>query len=117
MTEVRRPTDRFLRDERGLTLIELVVVVACLAIIAAIAVVLFQGLTQKSRLSADLGTVGAMRSAVAIYYAKTNGGLPANLDSVRSMVVPAPAFQCAGTLSYDSTNGKVSYAASLADCP
>ena len=51
-------------------------VVAIIAIIAAIGVAIFQDMTRKARLSADQDTVANLRSAVALYDAKTNGVLP-----------------------------------------
>ena len=80
---------RHLRSERGVTLVELMVVVAIIAIIAAIAVALFQDLQKKAKLAADQGSVGAMRSSVALYYGKNNGLFPTDL-TFSSDVAPCP---------------------------
>src|SRR2546422_2678082 len=77
---------RGLVDERGVTLVELMVVVAIIAIIAAIAVAVFQDLNRKARLGADSGTVASIRSAVALYYGKTNGLFPASLGSLSTLI-------------------------------
>jgi prepilin-type N-terminal cleavage/methylation domain-containing protein len=104
--------------ERGLTLIELMVVVAIIAILLAIALVLFQDAQRRARLAADQATLNAMRSAITIYYGKHNGNFPA---SPGIYVVPnPPVFQC--TLlaySYDTSTGLLTVTSSntAADCP
>jgi prepilin-type N-terminal cleavage/methylation domain-containing protein len=107
---------RHLRSERGVTLVELMVVVAIIAIIAAIAVTIFQDLQKKAKLGADQGSVGAMRSAVALYYGKTNGLFPASETNVENLTTPLPSWNCASP-TYDSTNGKVTYSGTIATCP
>jgi type IV pilus assembly protein PilA len=83
---------RRLRDQRGVTLVELMVVVAIIAIIAAIAITLYQDVQRKAKLAADEGVVAAMNSAIAIYYGKHNGNFPAVPGSY---VSPSPpSFQC-----------------------
>jgi len=91
--------------------------VAIIAIIAAIAVALFQDLNRKARLGADSGTVASIRSAVALYYGKTNGLFPASLASINTLITPAPVFQCTVTPAYDPANGKITFTATIADCP
>lgn len=107
---------RQLKSERGVTLVELMVVVAIIAIIAAIAVTIFQDLQKKAKLGADQGSVGAMRSAVALYYGKTNGLFPASEGNVENLTTPTPSWNC-GTPTYDNANGKVSYTATIGSCP
>jgi prepilin-type N-terminal cleavage/methylation domain-containing protein len=100
---------RRMGDPRGVTLIELMVVVAIIAIIAAIAITLYQDVQRKARLAADEGVVAAMNSAIAIYYGKNNGIFPA---SPGNFVTPSPPnFQCptAGfEYSYDASTGLIS---------
>ena len=107
---------RPLRGERGVTLVELMVVVAIIAIIAAIAVALFQDLQKKAKLSADQGSVGAMRSSVALYYGKNNGLFPTDLTAVSTLTTPVPVWSC-GTPTYVAGNGKITYTATIGDCP
>jgi prepilin-type N-terminal cleavage/methylation domain-containing protein len=98
---------RHLRSERGVTLIELMVVVAIIAIIAAIAITLYQDVQKKAKLAADQGTIAALRSAIAIYYGRHNGTFPAGGD-LNTLVVPSPNWQCAGNdYDYTATNGKL----------
>ena len=108
---------RQLRSQKGLTLVELMVVVAIIAIIAAVAITVFQDIQKKAKLAADQGNVAAMRSAVAIYYGKNNGIFPLNTAQVQTLVTPAPTWQCGTTPDYDAGNGKVSFTAVVSDCP
>ena len=108
---------RQLRSQRGLTLIELMVVIAIIAIIAAVAISVFQDIQKKAKLGADNGNVAAMRSAVAIYYGKHNGLFPTAETDVEALVTPAPIWQCNTTPDYDTGNGKVSFSAQVSDCP
>jgi prepilin-type N-terminal cleavage/methylation domain-containing protein len=114
----RRCRGRFtVRREDGLTLVELMIVVAIIAIIAAITITLYNDIVRKSKLAADYGTVAALRSAVAIYYGRTNGSFPPGLPEVLTLVTPTPAFQCSVTPSYSPANGKLEFTATLSDCP
>ena len=106
-----------LRSQKGLTLVELMVVVAIIAIIAAVAITVFQDIQKKAKLAADQGNVAAMRSAVAIYYGKNNGTFPQSLTKVETLVTPAPTWQCTGgTRVYDKNNGKLTFTATINNC-
>ena len=107
---------RRLRNQKGVTLVELMVVVAIIAIIAAIAVARFQDLQKKAKLAADQGSVGAMRSAVALYYGKNNGLFPSDTTAVMNLTTPVPVWNCA-TPVYDSGNGKITYSGTVSNCP
>lgn len=100
-----------------MTLVELMVVVTIIAVIAAIAVAIFQDMSRKSKFSADMDTVANLRSAVALYYGKTNGLFPADRASINTLITPNPVYQCAATPNYDASNGKVTYTGTLSDCP
>ena len=106
---------RQLKSERGVTLVELMVVVAIIAIIAAIAVTIFQDLQKKAKLGADQGSVGAMRSGVALYYGQTNGLFPGTRAAVNALTTPQPVWNCA-TPSYDTANGKIVYSGVISNC-
>ena len=107
---------RQLRSQKGLTLVELMVVVAIIAIIAAVAITVVQDIRKKAKLAADQGNVAAMRSAVAIYYGK-NGIFPADVGAVESLVTPAPTWQCGTQPTYTAADGKVDFTATVSDCP
>ncbi len=99
-----------LRNQRGVTLVELMVVVAIIAIIAAIAITLYQDVQKKARLAADQGTLAAIRSATAIYFGKNDGVFPTQA-MLSTLVQPSPpVMQCpGGTWAVDTTNGKITY--------
>jgi type IV pilus assembly protein PilA len=113
---------RQLRSQKGLTLVELMVVVAIIAIIAAVAITVFQDIQKKAKLAADQANVASMRSAVAIYYGKNNGIFP-TVGTLTGLVTPSltmakggDSFHCA-VPGYDKNNGNVTYAANVKDCP
>jgi len=70
--------------EKGFTLIELMIVVAILATLAAIAIPKFTLMIEKSREGATKGNLGAIRSAASLYYGNSNGLWPTTLDSTSS---------------------------------
>ena len=58
-----------LKSKKGFTLIELILVVVILGFIASMFLPRFVDLTSRSRVSASKGSLGAVRSAIAITYA------------------------------------------------
>ena len=63
----------------GFTLIELMIVVAIIGILAAIAIPKFAELIRKSNEGSAKGNLGAVRSALSIYYGDMEGLYPVNL--------------------------------------
>jgi prepilin-type N-terminal cleavage/methylation domain-containing protein len=61
---------------KGFTLIELMIVVAIIGILSAIAIPKFADLIRKSNEGATKGNLGAIRSAVSIYYGEQEGLFP-----------------------------------------
>jgi Tfp pilus assembly protein PilE len=93
------------------------IVVTIIAIIAAVAIAIYQDIVKKSKLAADQGVVASLRSAVAIYYGRSNGLFPATMSAVEALVQPAPVYNCAVPPVYDNANGKITFTATLGDCP
>ena len=60
----------------GFTLIEMMIVVAIIGILAAIAIPKFASLLRKSGEGASKGNLGAIRSALSIYYGDMEGQYP-----------------------------------------
>ena len=66
-----------MKTKKGFTLIELMIVVAIIGILAAIAIPKFADLIKKSKEGATKGSLGALRSAMTIYYGEQEGTYPA----------------------------------------
>lgn len=70
-----------MRNKKGFTLIELMIVVAIIGILAAIAIPRFADLIKKSKEGATKGNLGAVRSALSIYYGDMEGIYPKIADA------------------------------------
>lgn len=57
------------RNEKGFTLIELVIIIVILGILAAVAIPKYQDMSSQAKEAAARGSLGNMRSAVTIFYA------------------------------------------------
>jgi prepilin-type N-terminal cleavage/methylation domain-containing protein len=66
----------------GFTLIELMIVVAIIGILAAIAIPKFAELIRKSGEGSSKGNLGALRSALSIYYGDMEGQFPGSLTGL-----------------------------------
>lgn len=113
----RRRLGSAMRNDAGLTLVELMIVVTIIAVIAAVAVAVYQDIVKRSKLAADQAIVTSLRSAVAIYYGRTNGGFPGSMATVEGLVHPTPVYNCTVPPVYDTSNGKITFTATINDCP
>jgi len=112
-----------LKNKRGFTLIELIVVLAVLAIILAIAIPRFVTIQDESRIKADVATAEQIIKAARLMEARRNDGNetvynPADTehDSWEEDIMAWPTPESGGettdgefTLSYDSDKYSVSW--------
>ena len=80
-----------MRDQRGFTLIELVMVIVILGLLAAVAFPIFVDLRTQARRGAELGVVGGVRSGITTFYVRDN-----NADNQPDLAWPTDAELDAG---------------------
>jgi type IV pilus assembly protein PilA len=89
---------KMLKNKKGFTLIELMIVVAIIGILAAIAIPNFMNYQCKAKQSEAKSNLGAIRTAQEVYYAEQ--GKYGNLDDL--------AWETRGTTDYTySTTGTI----------
>ena len=71
---IKKLNDSMKKDNKGFTLVELIVVMAILAILAALAVPAFNNVLKESRYKSHNANVKMIQEAVEVYYAN-NGDL------------------------------------------
>src|SRR5262245_20289577 len=84
------------RNQKGFTIIELVVVIVILGILAAVAFPRFQDLSGDARTAVLNGAKAAIQSAAVITYAK-NQGAAQSLATIMAQVTLAAAISTAGS--------------------
>jgi prepilin-type N-terminal cleavage/methylation domain-containing protein len=128
--------------QAGFTLIELMIVVAIIGVLAAIAIPKFADLIRKSNEGKLKGNLGAMRSALSIYYGDMEGQYPDDLtgltvggkylSALPSILVPnyhpdrgtsqqvfrvsGSGFDDYGNWKYDDISGDANYGALFVNC-
>ena len=77
---------RMKRNQRGFTLVELMIVVAIIGILTAIAFPLYAGIQARARVAKAQADVRTLASAIVVYSAHT-GVMPGGLTDLTSAVV------------------------------
>lgn len=84
------------KQQKGFTIIELVVVIVILGILAAVAFPKFQDLSGDARLAVVDGAVAALKSAAVISFAK-NQGVKQSFATISGQVDADAAISFSGT--------------------
>jgi prepilin-type N-terminal cleavage/methylation domain-containing protein len=78
-----------LANQRGFTLIELVIIIVILGILAAVAIPKYQDITSQAKESATRAALGGLRSGITIWYAnqavKNGAAVWPQIDSLRTV--------------------------------
>lgn len=102
------------RNEKGFTMVELVIVVAIMGIIGAVLVPSFNNMAAKAKLSTDISTTKTVKRLIDIYNAEkatplTNGsdttGIATALNTAGYLEGTTIELKTGGTLTYTAADG------------
>ncbi len=108
-----------MRNAKGFTLIELMIVIAIIGILAAIAIPMYRAQTCKAKMSEVTNAMSHIASAISSYY-NEKGYLPASIGSISginsSLGVNVPTGRIAATtgMTWNLTSGGAGSATSTA---
>lgn len=82
------------KNQKGFTLVELMIVVAIIGILAAIAIPKFADMLEKSREGATKGNLSSINSGISLFVSDNQGVTPLTLDTSTSTISSQgyPAF-------------------------
>ncbi|GIX45901.1 MAG: hypothetical protein KatS3mg131_0112 [Candidatus Tectimicrobiota bacterium] len=104
---------RVLHNARGLTLVEILIVVILMGIIAAVAVPRFATTTSEAQLNTLDANLSALRNAIELYAAQHNGRYPGQYKETDGTTAVANDAEAAAAFiaqltQYSDKNGKTS---------
>lgn len=96
-----------MKNQQGFTLIELMIVVAIIAILAAIALPAYQDYVARAQATEALTATGGIRADIAVNYSENNTLAPTAAITAAATALQGKYFT-AGTATVDAATGAVS---------
>ncbi len=84
------------KNQGGFTLVELMIVVIIVGILAAVAIPMYQGATERAKASEAVAALGTIRGAMRVYYAEHGTYVNANFTD-GALVTAGNVLDCSTT--------------------
>ncbi len=76
------------RNQKGFTLVELMIVVIIVGILAAVAIPMYQGATERAKASEAVAALGTIRGALRVYFAEHGTYVNASFTDGDQVIIP-----------------------------